>query len=100
MYNKPQKTLCIKIRIQTCIIYNCYERCPQDVHPIEVIIALKNMSKEKGTHSAAVDNILNRVREKGVTVMFTELIKKRRTELNLPEFKTECQEEVAKIMDG
>jgi hypothetical protein len=32
--------------------------------------------------------------------MFTELIKKRRAELNLPEFKTECQEEVAKIMDG
>lgn len=80
--------------------YNCYERCPQEVHPIEVIIALKNMSREKGTQSPAVDNILNRVKEKGVTVMLTELTKKRRAELKLPEFKTDCQEEVAKILEG
>ena len=78
--------------------YNCYERCPQEVHPIEVIIALKNMAREKGTQSPAVDNILNRVNEKGVTVTTTELIKRRRAELDLPEFNQDCMEEVEKIM--
>lgn len=78
--------------------YNCYERCPQEVHPIEVIIALKNMTREKGTQSAAVDNILQRVNEKGVTVTLTEMIKKRRSELGLPEYKLEGKEEVQKIL--
>jgi heterodisulfide reductase subunit C len=78
--------------------YNCYERCPQEVHPIEVIIALKNMTKMKGQPSPAVENILNRVNEKGVTVITTELIKKRRQELNLPEYKQNSLDEVEKIM--
>ena len=78
--------------------YNCYERCPQEVHPIEVIIALKNMTREKGTQSPAVDNILQRVNEKGVTVISTEMIKKRRAELGLPEYNLDSKEEVEKIM--
>ena len=27
--------------------YNCYERCPQDVRPVEVIMALKNIIAQK-----------------------------------------------------
>ncbi len=80
--------------------YNCYERCPQEVHPIEVIIALKNMTREKGTQLPAVDNILQRVNEKGVTVTSTEMIKKRRAELDLPEYKLDSKEEVEKIMNS
>ena len=78
--------------------YNCYERCPQEVHPIEVIIALKNMTREKGTQSPAVDNILQRVNEKGVTVTSTEMIKKRRTELGLPDYEPEGKEEIEKLL--
>ena len=80
--------------------FNCYERCPQDVHPIEVIIALKNMSRLKGSQNPAVENILNRVKEKSVTVVETEMIKKRRRELGLPEFAPTCQEEVSKLLNG
>jgi len=79
--------------------YNCYERCPQEVHPIEVIIALKNLSRSSGTPAPAVDNILERVKSKGVTVTSTELIKKRRRELGLPEHKLSCVDEVEKIID-
>jgi hypothetical protein len=56
------------------------------------------MTQEKGTQSTAVDNILQRVNEKGVTVTTTEMIKKRRQELGLPEFKLESKEEVEKIL--
>jgi heterodisulfide reductase subunit C len=78
--------------------YNCYERCPQDVNPIEVIIALKYLSRRKGTAVPAVENILDRVKTKGVTVTSTELIKNRRKELGLPEHRLNCQEEVGKIL--
>jgi heterodisulfide reductase subunit C2 len=74
--------------------YNCYERCPQDVHPIEVIIALKNMAREKGVRPQAVDSILERVRKTGQTVLATDLIKRRREELNLPEFKPALQNDL------
>ena len=78
--------------------YNCYERCPQEVNPVEVIIALKNIAREKGTHLKGVDMIIDRVSEQGVTVLQTDLIKRRRSELGLPEFKMECAEEVTKLM--
>jgi len=78
--------------------YNCYERCPQEVEPIEVIIALKNISREKGTHLKTIDNLIDRVSERGVTVLATDLIKRRRAELGLPEFKMDCEAEVAKIL--
>ncbi len=74
--------------------YNCHERCPQDVSPIEVIIALKNMSIEKKNNPPVVDNIVDRVKKSGLTVSVTELSIKRRKELGLPEFKIECQEEI------
>jgi len=78
--------------------YNCDERCPQDVHPIEVIITLKNMARQRGTHLANIDKIIERVGERGVTVMQTEMISKRRRELGLDEHRIDCLEELAKLM--
>ena len=79
--------------------YNCYERCPQEVHPIEVIIALKNMSREMGTPTPTHDNIMERVKERGVTVLSTELIRRRRAALGLPEFKEDGLDEVRKLLE-
>ena len=79
--------------------YNCYERCPQAVHPIEVIIALKNMSREKETSPPAVNNIIDRVKSAGVTVVQTSLIKRRRQELGLPEFEINCDDDLKKIFN-
>ena len=80
--------------------YNCQERCPQEVNPIEVIIALKNISREKGMHPKVVDNIIDRVGERGVTVLHTDLIKRRRSDLGLEDFRIECEEEVAKLLSA
>ncbi len=78
--------------------YNCQERCPQDVNPIEVIIALKNISREKGTHLKGVDHIIGRVSQTGVTVISTDLIKRRRAELGLPEYKMQCEDEISILL--
>jgi heterodisulfide reductase subunit C len=79
--------------------YNCYERCPQEVNPVEVIIALKNMATEKKVSPQAVAANIERVRQKGTTVLLTDLIKRRRQELKLNEFQQNCLEEVEKIFN-
>jgi heterodisulfide reductase subunit C len=78
--------------------YNCHERCPQEVSPIEVIIALKNMSVEKETQPAVIKNIVEKVRKTGSTVTITELANKRRAELGLPPFQMDCTDEVEKLL--
>lgn len=77
--------------------YNCHERCPQEVSPIEVIIALKNLSIEKETNPPVVLNIVDRVKKTGSTVSLTELAQKRRAELDLPSYKMDCIDELEKL---
>jgi heterodisulfide reductase subunit C len=67
--------------------FNCYERCPQNVKPIEVIIALKNMMHKQGFAPSNVTDILKSVRETGRTVVVNETVIRRREELNLPPLK-------------
>jgi heterodisulfide reductase subunit C len=74
--------------------YNCHERCPQEVSPIEVIIALKNLSIDKNTNPPVLQNIVERVKKTGLTVSITELSAKRREELNLPKFELDCLNEL------
>ena len=80
--------------------YNCYERCPQDVQPIEVIIALKNMARENGVYPKMQDMLMERVKTTGITVQQTSLIKKRREELGLAEFKFTKLEEIKKLIES
>ncbi len=74
--------------------YNCYERCPQAVHPIEVIIALKNISRRRESNPASVNNIIDRVKKDGLTVTQTSLIQKRRDELGLPDVQFDCMDDL------
>ena len=67
--------------------YTCYERCPQDVRPIEVINVLKNITVEQKKNPVAVDKIVESVKKSGRTVMYTPLVDKRRAELGLKEIE-------------
>ncbi len=78
--------------------YNCHERCPQNVSPIEVIIALKNMASQNNAHPKNYDQLIERVRKTGSTVTATSLSAKRRQELNLPEFQMDCLEDLQSII--
>ncbi len=77
--------------------FNCYERCPQAVRPIEVIVALKNIAREKGTDPPAISSIIDRAKGSGSTVALTQLSLKRRQELNLPEYHMDCLDDLKKI---
>ncbi len=79
--------------------YTCYERCPQAVRPVEVIIALKNICFEKVTAAPEVRELVNSVRTTGRTVKITSLSDRRRKELGLKEVRLVPIEELEKLFE-
>jgi heterodisulfide reductase subunit C len=67
--------------------YNCYERCPQDVRPVEVIIALKNVASQNETSPKDILEVTKRVRETGYSVPIVSSTNRIREELALPPLK-------------
>ena len=47
--------------------YNCHERCPQEVKPVEVIISMKNMLADRGIYPRSVDKIIKTFEATGRT---------------------------------
>ncbi len=64
--------------------YACHERCPQQVKPVEVIIALKNMLHDRGLHPPAVDRVIRSFEETGRTTPVTPAVERTREALGLP----------------
>lgn len=79
--------------------YSCYERCPQDVRPIEVIIALKNMAVERGTAPANLAKLSENIGKNGLSVIVTSAVTRIRQELGLPELKKIPIEELKEIIE-
>ncbi len=78
--------------------YNCYERCPQDVRPVEVIIALKNLCSDKGNASETVSKVADRIRETGRSVPVVQATNRMREELGLPPLNDIDTSEIKKIL--
>jgi heterodisulfide reductase subunit C len=79
---------------------NCYDHCPQDVRPVEVILAIKNMIHQSGYSPKNVGPLVESVGRTGCTVIISDLINKRRRELGLPELTPPPIEELQKILGG
>ena len=79
--------------------YSCYERCPQDVRPVEVIIALKNMCTQQGVLPDNVDKFSEAITQTGRSVIITSTVNRRRKDLGLPELKDVPVEELKIILD-
>ncbi|MGB8658196.1 MAG: 4Fe-4S dicluster domain-containing protein [Candidatus Zixiibacteriota bacterium] len=79
--------------------YTCYERCPQAVRPVEVIIALKNICYQKMTAAPEVKQIVESVHTTGRTVKTSSLSDRRRKELGLKEVKMVPVEELKELFE-
>ena len=64
--------------------FTCFDRCPQDVKPIEVIIALKNLMGERGIMPQGVDRMVDGLLNTGRSALVTKATHRRREELGLP----------------
>ena len=79
--------------------YNCTERCPQDVKPVEVIISMKNMLADKGIFPNSVERIIATVEKTGRTVPFNPSIDRQREKFGLPPLPEVPMDEIRALLE-
>lgn len=79
--------------------YSCYERCPQDVRPIEVIVALKNMANEHGAAPEQVSSLTENITKTGLSGMVTPAVQRIRESLGLPRLGEVQIDEMLEILE-
>jgi len=80
--------------------YNCHERCPQDVKPVEVIISLKNMLADRGIYPEAVEKVVKTFETTGRTTPVGPLVDRQREQFGLPPLRPAPMEELNRILDA
>ena len=80
--------------------YSCYERCPQDVRPVEVIIALKNLCAQDDVLPGDINKFSETLVKTGRSVVITSTVNRRRKALGLPELKDIDVSELQKIIES
>ena len=78
--------------------YTCSERCPQDVRPVDVIIALKNICVDENKAPPIINQISDSVLIQGITTKVTSLAEKRRKEFGLEPIKDYPVDELKKLI--
>ena len=79
--------------------YNCHERCPQEVKPVEVIISLKNMLADLGIYPEPVDKIIKTFEETGRTTPISAAVHRQRAKFGLPPMPPVPMDEIRKLLE-
>jgi len=79
----------------TC--YLCYERCPQDVKPIQILHSITNLISKKGCAPMPVKEGNRSILATGRLVEVSRLTQQRRKQLGLPELKLDVSKDFKKI---
>ena len=78
--------------------YNCHERCPQEVKPVEVIISMKNMLADLDIYPDPVAKIIETFEKEGRTVKYNPGMDKRRERFGLKPLPKIDMDEINKIL--
>lgn len=79
--------------------YNCHERCPQQVKPVEVIISMKNMLADLGIYPDAVARVIENFEKTGLTVQLSPAVDRQREKYGLPPMKPPPMDEIRKLIE-
>jgi heterodisulfide reductase subunit C len=79
--------------------YNCHERCPQEVKPVEVIISLKNMLADLGIYPDAVAKVIETFETTGRTTPISPAVDKQRERFGLPPLPPVPMDEIRKLIE-
>ena len=79
--------------------YNCHERCPQEVKPVEVIISLKNMLADAGIYPDPVAKIIKTFEETGRTTPVNPAVERQRERFGLPPLSDIPMDEIQKLIE-
>lgn len=80
--------------------YNCHERCPQEVKPVEVIISLKNMLADMGIYPDPVKKIIETFEAEGRTVKYNPAIDTLRGRFGLPPLPKIPMDEIRALIEA
>ena len=80
----------------TC--YTCTERCPAGVKPLDVILALRNLSFRQDACPEGVKAVRSSVLEKGVVGAVTQRVTDLRKRMNLPEARGDQGPELERLI--
>lgn len=78
--------------------YNCHERCPQEVKPVEVIISLKNMLADRGIYPESAKRIIHTFETTGRTTPGGPAVDKQRERFGLPPLQPVPMEEIQALL--
>jgi len=79
--------------------YNCHERCPQEVKPVEVIISLKNMLQDAGFSPKSALKIIETFETTGRTVPLSAAVDRNRAKFGLPPLPKVPIDEIQKLIE-
>ena len=78
--------------------YTCYERCPQDVKPTDVIVALRTLAVKEGYIHPSFRVLIDSMEKNGYIYEITDFENEIRADLGLPVAPKVNLDEVRKIM--
>ena len=100
LYGQEADLICADSILWQCAnCYNCHERCPQEVKPVEVIISLKNMLADRGFYPEAVEKVVKTFEATGRTTPGGPMIDKQRAQFGLPVLGQVPMDEVRCLLD-
>lgn len=79
--------------------YNCHERCPQQVKPVEVIISLKNLLADAGICPDPVKKIIEAFETFGRTVAPSAAVDRQRQQYGLPPMRPVPMDEIRALLE-
>ena len=79
--------------------YNCHERCPQEVKPVEVIISLKNMLADRGIYPDPVEKVIRTFEETGRTTPIGPAVQRQRERFGLPPLPPVPMDEIRQLIE-
>lgn len=79
--------------------YNCHERCPQEVKPVEVIISLKNMLADRGIYPEPVAKVIQTFEETGRTTPLGPPVERQRERFGLPPLTPVPMDEIRRLCE-
>jgi heterodisulfide reductase subunit C len=79
--------------------YNCHERCPQEVKPVEVIISLKNMLADHGIYPDPVEKIIQMFESTGRTTPLSPAVNRLRERFGLAPLPSVPVDEIRQLCE-
>ena len=100
LYGLGDELICEDSVLWQCTnCYNCHERCPQEVKPVEVIISMKNMLADRGFVPATAAKVIKTFMDTGRTAPVNPAVDKQRANFGLPPMAPVPMDEIRTLLE-